>query len=252
MIKNLKYFLVSLLLLLTITPSKPWAFTDIEGQNILMHVDQTMFPESFRSFYVVENATPDGRKLAISLFSAQNKSGQSVVLIVDPPALRGRSAFWDGKIVWTHIPGEVEPRKNELQQSIVGGVFNNMDLLTGPFHHFHKAHIEKEDKDHHYLKLIPVTETLPYAYMDMKIDKSVMLPVELIQYAKEGQVFKRIHFEDVKVVTKNWQRPTKMKTFSEINPRYQSEWRLGTMDDKKIPPEAFTVEFLPNLGNVLK
>ncbi|MBF0420404.1 MAG: outer membrane lipoprotein-sorting protein [Magnetococcales bacterium] len=246
---------ISALLVLLLCFAKPHdaaAIIDIEGQNILMQLDQTMFPESCRMYFVVENTTPDLRKHTISLFLAQNKSGQSVVLIVDPPALRGRSAFWDGTVVWTHIPGELEPRKNSLNQSLVGGVFNNMDLMAGPFHRHHQAQIEKEDKDFQYLKLTPTIKGAPYTSMLMTVKKSIHLPTELIQYVQEDTVFKRIRFEEVKEVSKNNHRPTIMKTFSELNPLYKSEWRLGTQDEKEIPPEAFTVEFLPKLGEIIK
>ncbi len=228
------------------------AVVDIEGQNILRQVDQTMFPESFRNYFVIENTTPDRRKHSISLFSAQNKSGQSVVLIINPPSLRGRSAFWDGTTVWTHIPGELEPRKSELRQSIVGGVFNNMDLLPGPFHNHHQAQLEKEDKEFQYLKLTPTTRGVPYAFMVMKVWRNLHLPAELIQYATEYEIFKRIRLEEIKEVGKERHRPTLMKTFSEMNPLYQSEWRLGTQDEKDVPAEAFSVEFLPKLGQILK
>ncbi|HIJ82927.1 MAG: outer rane lipoprotein-sorting protein [Magnetococcales bacterium] len=246
--------LISLLFLIILAPwsHESWAVVDVEGQNILLKVDQTMFPESYRIYYVVENTTPDRRKSSISLFSAQNKSGQMVVLIVDPPQLRGRSALWDGSVVWTHMPGELEPRKSELRQSIVGGVFNNMDLLAGPFHLHHQAQAEREDKDFQYLKLTPTTKGVPYAFMTMKVDKKFHVPSELVQYARENEVFKRVRFEDVKGMARNRYRPALMQTFSEMNPLYRSEWRLGTQDEKEVPPEAFTVEFLSKLGHVLK
>lgn len=251
--KTASWISASLILLLCLAkPHNALAIIDIEGQNILMQLDQTMFPESCRMYYVIENTTPDHRKNTISLFAAQNKSGQSIVLVVDPPAMRGRSAFWDGTVVWTHVPGELEPRKNGLNQSIVGGVFNNMDLLAGPFHRHHQAQIEKEDKDFQYLKLIPTIQGAPYTSMSMKVNKNMHLPTELVQYIREEEVFKRIQFEEIKEVSKNNHRPTIMKTFSELNHLYQSEWRLGSQDEKEIPAEAFSVEFLPKLGEIIK
>ncbi|MBF0110571.1 MAG: outer membrane lipoprotein-sorting protein [Magnetococcales bacterium] len=228
------------------------AVVDVEGEKILLQVDETMFPPEYRNYFVIENTTPDRRKHSISLFSAQDKSGKSVVLIINPPSLRGRSAFWDGTTVWTHIPGELEPRKNELRQSIVGGVFNNMDLLPGPFHRYHQAQFEKEEKDFQYLKLTPTIPGVPYSHMIMKVNRHQQLPAELTQYVTEYEIFKRIRFDDVKEVTNHRRRPGLMKTFSELNPLYQSEWRLGTQDEQPVPPEAFSVDFLPKLGQVLK
>ncbi|MBF0132975.1 MAG: outer membrane lipoprotein-sorting protein [Magnetococcales bacterium] len=211
-----------------------------------------MFPETFVNYFTIENTTPDMKKDSISLFSAQNKIGQSVVLIVAPPSLLGRSAFWDGKDVWTHMPGELEARKSGLQQSLVGGVFNNMDLMIGPYHTHHHAQLEGEDKDFQYLKLIPKTDKIPYIFMKMKVNKNAKVVAELSQYVREDTVFKRIRFEDVKEVSHNSHRPTTMVTFSELNPLYRSTWRLGTQKEEQVTPEAFHVEFLPKLGQLLK
>lgn len=229
-----------------------WAYIDVEGEGLLSQVDQTMFPEAFVNYYTIENTFPNLKKDNISLFSAQNKMGQSVILIVDPPSLRGRSAFWDGKEVWTHMPGELEARKSGLQQSFVGGVFNNIDLMMRPYHTHHHAQLEGEDQDFQYLKLLPKTNELPYAFMKMKVNKHTKVIIEIAQYARENELFKRISFEDVKEVSRNSHRPTLMKTSSELNPLYRSEWRLGMQQEKQVPPEAFSVEFLPKLGQLLK
>ncbi|HAT50047.1 MAG: outer membrane lipoprotein-sorting protein [Nitrospirae bacterium] len=231
---------------------KSWAFVDAEGESILLQVDQTMFPEAFVNYFTIENTAPNMKKDSISLFSAQNKTGQSVILIVDPPALLGRSAFWDGKEIWIHTPGELEARKSGLQQSFVGGVFNNMDLMMGPYHTHHRAQLEGEDKDFQYLKLIPKTDGLPYIFMKMKINKHAQVVAELSQYVREDTLFKRIIFEDVKEVSRNSHRPTSMATSSELNPLYRSKWRLGVQKEEHVAPEAFSVEFLPKLGQLLK
>lgn len=224
----------------------------VEADDILRQVDQNFFRKSFQSFSVITNYSADGREHRLTVYVAKQADGKAVALVVSPESLRGRAALRLGDVVWTHIPGEIEPRKGGLAHSLVGGLFNNYDILGADYRIDHTVQLLAEDRTHFILELTPRAAGLPYHHAEMKVDKKLMLPDEIVQLTDGKLVLKKIQFTQNADFNKGWVRPAQMETSSEVNVRYRSVWHWGRLEERTFPGTFFTVEFLPSVGTILK
>ena len=164
----------------------------------------------------------------------------------------GRAVLRRGKKVWKHIPGELKPRKSHLRQSLPGGVFNNADFLTVNHLADYKPAILKKEGEKIWLELVARHTTMPYKKLHLLVDGRAFIPISVIQFGPEDVPIKTVYFSRIGTYAGKFVRPGEMNTVSGMNKRYASTIRLGWMKERSFPEEAFTPNFLPRLGTLLK
>ena len=75
------------------------------------------------------NIEPDGRKKEFVLYSVKKGRDKIVALFLDPASDKGRATLRLGDNMWLYIPNVGKPMRITSLQSVVGGVFNNADIL---------------------------------------------------------------------------------------------------------------------------
>jgi outer membrane lipoprotein-sorting protein len=93
-------------------------------------VDRKLNPESYEMYRKLINIEPDGRKKEFVLFSVKKGRDKMVALFLDPPSEKGRATLRLGDNMWLYIPNVGKPIRITSLQSVVGGVFNNSDILN--------------------------------------------------------------------------------------------------------------------------
>lgn len=223
----------------------------LDAEEILLQVDRALQPESRELFVQLTNQLPNGRTRQVSLYGIKGKGNKSAVVVIAPPELLGRAVLRSGDEVWMHIPGELAVRKSSLSHALVGGTFNNADLLLTDFSEDYTATLLEERADTYLLALSPRRGGMPYAKLVMQVDRNLLLPRSVQQYGANGVLVKTIIFEDV-LDLYGFPRPAVMKTESAMNKQYAATWRLGLIKSRTFPPEAFTKAFLPRVGTLYK
>ena len=101
----------------------------IDGTVLLKQVDRNLNPESYESYRKLINIEPDGRKKEYTLFTVKKGVDKVVSLFLAPASEKGRSTLRLGDNMWLYIPNVAKPIRITSIQSVVGGVFNNADIL---------------------------------------------------------------------------------------------------------------------------
>ncbi|MBF0614129.1 MAG: outer membrane lipoprotein-sorting protein [Magnetococcales bacterium] len=229
--------------------SAGWA---MDAGELLRSVDRKLHAASYESFNRVTFELPNGRQRHVTLYTAHASGRKGLLVVVSPEELRGRAVLKVGDEVWMHMPGELETRKTSLMLSVVGGVFNNADFLLGDFSDEYEATLVGEEASFWKLSLKPRFATAPYVRMELKVDKQSRVPLELIQFDPSGFALKTIHYRDPQSSDGTHLMPMVMETASGLNAGYRSTWRVGRAESREFPADAFTREFLPHAGRLLK
>ena len=223
----------------------------MDAETILWQVDRNLHPESFEMFFQIINQLPNGRKNMFAIYAAKAKDRKAAALILSPDHLKGRTVLRIEDEVWLHIPGEIELRRSSLNQSLVGGVFNNADVLLGDYGTDYKPTLLEENDTSFLLELTPRSKGLPYAKMLLSVDRNLLLPQTLTQYSSAGKLIKTIAFEQISAIF-GAPRPEVMRSSSELNRRYSATLQLGSIKPREFPENTFTTDLIPKLGILLK
>ncbi|MBF0271023.1 MAG: outer membrane lipoprotein-sorting protein [Magnetococcales bacterium] len=224
----------------------------MNAEEILRAVDRKMHSPSYETFNRITFNLPNTRQRTVTLYCAQASGRRALAMVVSPDELRGRAVLRVGDEVWLHMPGELETRKTNLMLSMVGGVFNNADFLIGNFSEEYLPTLAKEEESVWTLSLKPRFESSPYARLELKVDKKSLMPLELSQFDAGGFALKTIQYREAQESDGDHLLPMLMETASGMNQAYRSSWRVGRAESREFPANAFTREFLPHAGRLMK
>ncbi|MEO5378126.1 MAG: outer membrane lipoprotein-sorting protein [Magnetococcus sp. DMHC-6] len=223
----------------------------IAGDQILQRVDRNLFPESAQMIYQLVNRKPNGKEETIILYIARSDRHEMVLLGVAPDYLKGRSALRVANEMWIHMPGEIDLRQMSLQEYWFGGTFNNGDILQGDYHLDFSADLTRESDQEYLLKLTSKKSQAPFQRGEMRVDKALLLPIELTYYDFGDKIAKQIKFKEIRPFGQGVTRPAILESASILNPGYVSLLKLGQIQARSFPKEAFSLQFLSNVGSIL-
>jgi hypothetical protein len=101
----------------------------LDGEELLRIVDRNLQPESYEMYRKLINIEPDGKRKEFVLYTIKKGQEKMVALFLDPPSEKGRSSLRLGDNMWLYIPNIGKPIRITSLQSVIGGVFNNSDIL---------------------------------------------------------------------------------------------------------------------------
>ena len=101
----------------------------IDGTQLLKQIDRNLNPESYELYRKLLNIEPDGRKKEYVLFTAKKGRDKVAALFLSPASEKGRSTLRLGDNMWLYIPNVGKPVRITSLQSVVGGIFNNSDIM---------------------------------------------------------------------------------------------------------------------------
>ncbi|MEN8155157.1 MAG: outer membrane lipoprotein-sorting protein, partial [Acidobacteriota bacterium] len=102
---------------------------ETEGDKLLLKIDRNLNPESYESYKKLINIEPNGRKKEFVLFTVKKGKDKVAALFISPASEKGRSTLRMEENMWLYIPNIGKPVRITSLQSVVGGVFNNADIL---------------------------------------------------------------------------------------------------------------------------
>ncbi|MDP3761436.1 MAG: outer membrane lipoprotein-sorting protein [Ramlibacter sp.] len=217
----------------------------IDGTQLLQKVDRNLEPEAYEMYRKLINIEPDGSRKEFVLYSVKKGKDKLLALFLDPPSERDRATLRLGENMWLYIPNVGKPVRIASLQSVIGGIFNNADILRLDYASEYDVDKMTEDKDIYVLSLKAKTANVAYDRLKMSVDKKTVLPTSIECYAASGMLIKTLTYKDVKDFGKGIKRPATLETDSPLHKGYKSVMIYGQIRARSMPDEVFTLEYLP-------
>ena len=226
------------------------------GNRILMKLDRNLNPQSYESYRKLINIEPDGRKREYVLFTVKKGADKVAALFLSPASEKGRSTLRLDENMWLYIPNVGKPVRITSLQSVVGGVFNNSDILRLDYaaEYFVEKIEEPNDKeqlsDKYILHLKAKTKNVAYDKLKMWVDKEKVLPTKIECLTEASMLIKTIHYKETKDFGDKIVRPSVIETDSPLYKGYKSVMIFAKIKKRTFEDEVFTLTFMPNLESL--
>ncbi len=242
MMKRL-YLLLSLLLVAVGVPAE-------DGNTLLAEIDRRLQPESYEMYRKLINIEPDGDRKEFVLYTVKKGKDNVVALFLDPPSEKGRSSLRQGDNMWLYIPNVGKPLRITSLQSVVGGVFNNSDLLRLDYSAEYDAESIAEEGGQFLLELNAKTRNVAYDHLKMWVDRETRVPTKVEAYAASGLLIKTLRYSKIKDFGNGIERPAMLETDSPLHEGYKSVMLFDGIRERDFSDEVFTLNYMSQVGEL--
>jgi hypothetical protein len=222
----------------------------LDGTALLKKMDRNLNPESFESYRKLINIEPDGRKKEFTLFTVKKGIDKVASLFLAPASEKGRSTLRLGDNMWFYIPNVGKPIRITSLQSVVGGVFNNADILQLDYAAEYDVEKTEEKGGEYLLYLKAKTKTVAYDRLKIWADKEKVLPTKIECLTEAKMLIKTLYFKDLKDFGGGIVRPAVIETDSPLYKGYKSVLIYAKVKQRTFKDEVFTLTFMPNLESL--
>lgn len=231
-----------------------WCFAaplnGINGNELLARVDRNLNPESYESYRKLINIEPDGREKEFVLFTVKKGKDRIAALFISPASEEGRSTLRLDENMWLYMPAVGRPVRITSLQSVVGGIFNNADILRLDYTEEYDVEEVEDLGDELLLHLKAKSSGVAYDRLRMRADKEKYLPTKIECLTEASMLIKTIHFKQVKDFGGGIVRPSVIETDSPLHEGYKSVMMFAELKPREFEDEVFTLNFLPNLESL--
>ena len=193
----------------------------VDGAALLKQVDRNLSPDSYESYRKLINVEPDGKKKEFTLFTVKKGLDKVASLFIAPASEKGRSTLRLGENMWLYIPNVGKPIRITSLQSVVGGVFNNADILQLDYAAEYDVEKVEETGGEYLLFLKAKTKTVAYDRLKIWADKKNVLPTKIECLTEANMLIKTLYFKDVKDFGGGIKRPAVIETDSPLFKGYK-------------------------------
>ncbi|MEI7639111.1 MAG: outer membrane lipoprotein-sorting protein [Syntrophus sp. (in: bacteria)] len=222
----------------------------VDGRKLLEQVDRNLNPESYEAYRKLINIEPDGKKKEFTMYSAKKGQDKIAVLFLAPASDKGRSTLRLGENMWLNIPNIGKPIRITSLQSVVGGVFNNADIMNLDYSAEYDVESVSEAAGNYLLLLKAKTKTVAYDRLKMWVDKGKKLPMKIECLTEASMLIKTLYFKDHKDFGGGIVRPAVIETDSPLYKGYKSVMIYAKIKKRSFKDEVFTLTYMPNLESL--
>ncbi|MEN8302895.1 MAG: outer membrane lipoprotein-sorting protein [Campylobacterota bacterium] len=222
----------------------------LNAANILEEIDRKLTPVSAQMYKKLVNIEPDGSKKEFLLFQAKKDKDKMVSLFLEPDSEKGRATLRLGDNMWLYIPNVGRPLRITSMQSVVGGVFNNADIMRLDFSTEYSVVKEDDKGEFLLLELQAKNETVSYDKLLMQVDKKTLSPIQIECYTSTQMLIKTLHYKKPKDFGDGIVRPSIVETNSPMYKGYKSIMIYGKITPKEFADEAFTLDSLKKASDL--
>ena len=219
-----------------------------DANRLLREVDDNLMPESYEANRKLINEEPNGSKKEFTFYTVKKGKDKIAMLYLLPASEKGRATLRLGENMWLYVPSANRPIRITSLQSVVGGVFNNADIMQLEYStEYDATYSEGTDKEY-LLDLKAKNKTVAYDKLKMWImkDKKILRKVEA--YSASGMLIKTLEFKDDKDFGGGLMRPSVIETYSPLYKGYRSLMIYQTIKKRQFPDEVFTLSYMNRLG----
>lgn len=224
----------------------------VGGDSILEKVDRNLNPESYEAYRKLINIEPNGRQKEFVLYTVKKGADKVAALFLAPASEKGRSTLRLGDNMWLYIPNVAKPIRITSLQSVVGGVFNNADILRLDYAVEYTVERSEESGGDDILHCKARTKAVAYDRLKIQVEKKRLLPVRIDCLTEAGMLIKTLFFKEVKDFGGGIIRPSVIETESPLYEGYKSVMIFADIKAREFEDEVFTLTFLPGLDSIRK
>lgn len=221
-----------------------------DDMELLRQVDRNLNPESYESYRKLINIEPSGRKKEYILFTAKKGKDRVAALFISPASEKGRSTLRLEDNMWLYIPNVGKPVRITSLQSVVGGVFNNSDILRLDYAEEYDVTMVEDLGNEYLLHLKAKTNSVAYDQLRMWADKGKKLPNKIECLTATSMLIKTIYFKQIKDFGGGVVRPSVIETDSPLHKGYKSVMIFAGVKKRDFKDEVFTLNFMPRLDSL--
>ena len=222
----------------------------IDGTALLKQLDRNLSPETYESYRKLINIEPDGKKKEFTLFTVKKGLDKMASLFIAPASEKGRSTLRLGDNMWLYIPNVGKPVRITSLQSVVGGVFNNSDILQLDYTAEYNVEKIEETGGEYLLSLRAKTKSVAYDQLRIRADKKNVLPTKIECLTEANMLIKTLYFKEVKDFGGGIKRPSVTETDSPLYKGYKSVMIFAGVKKRDFKDEVFTLTFMPNIESL--
>jgi len=222
----------------------------LDGNEILKKVDTNLQPESFESYRKLINIEPSGAKREFLLYTLKKGHDKIVSLFLSPASEKGRATLRLGDNMWLYIPSVGKPVRITNLQSVIGGVFNNADIMRLDYNVEYNVKNAEQKPNEYILDLKAKSATVAYDQVKMWVDKKNLVPSKIECYAATGLLIKTLYLKENKPFDDGAVRPSVFETDSPLYKGYQSIMVYAKVKKRVVSDEVFTLEFLAKVETI--
>ncbi len=231
-----------LMLCLLFTAGPSWG---LDGNKILAQVDRNLAPDSYEMYRKLINQEPDGSRKEFVLYTAKKGRESMLALFLAPPTELGRTTLRLGDNMWLYIPEVGKPLRITSLQSVVGGIFNNSDLMRLEFSTEYEVQEAVEQQDEYILELKARSDAVAYDRLKMRVDRARLLPTVIEAYAASGLLVKTLRYSKIKDYGDGLVRPSVLETDSPLYKGYKAVMLFAKIKPREFPDEVFSLNYMP-------
>jgi outer membrane lipoprotein-sorting protein len=222
----------------------------VDGDQILNQVDRNLAPESYEMYRKLINIEPDGKRKEFVLFTVKKGNDKIAGVFISPASEKGRSTLRLGENMWLYIPNVGKPIRITSLQSVIGGIFNNSDIMRLDYAaEYDVTRVEDQGKE--YLLLLKAkTKTVAYDQLKMWVDKEKVQPTKIECLTEASMLIKTLYFKDIKEFEGGIVRPATVETDSPLYKGYRSIMLFANVKKREFADEVFTLTYMPNLESL--
>ncbi len=225
-------------------------YSSLLAENILEVIDRNLTPVSAQMYKKLINIEPDGSKKEFLIFQAKKDRDKMVSLFLEPDSEKGRATLRLGDNMWLYIPNVGRPLRITSMQSVVGGVFNNADIMRLDFTTEYDVEKQTKTDTGFTLELRAKNDTVSYDRLVMQVEGTKMTPTSIECYTSTGMLIKTLYYKKLKDFGDKIVRPAVVETVSPMYKGYKSIMIYGKITPKSFADEAFTLDNLANASDL--
>jgi outer membrane lipoprotein-sorting protein len=237
-----------LIILITGVP----AYSAIDGTQLLKQIDRNLNPESYEMYRKIINIEPNGRKMDYTFFSIKKGLDKVAGIFLAPASEKGRSTLRLGDNMWLYIPNVGKPIRITSLQSVIGGIFNNADILSLDYSAEYDVEKIEETGNEYLLYLKAKTKTVAYDRLKLWADKNKKLPTKIECLTEASMLIKTLYFKDIKDFGGGIVRPSAIETDSPLYKGYKSVMLFANIKQRNFKDEVFTLTYMPKMDSLRK
>ena len=243
----MKKILICLVALLIAAPAYA-----IDGTQLLKQIDRNLNPESYEMYRKLINVEPSGRKMEYTFYSVKKGLDKIAGLFLAPASDKGRSTLRLGDNMWLYIPNVGKPIRITSLQSVIGGIFNNADILSLDYSAEYDVQKVEEPENEYLLYLKAKTKTVAYDRLKMWVDKDKKLPTKIECLTEASMLIKTLYFKNIKNFEGGIVRPSVLETDSPLYKGYKSVMLFASIKQRNFKDEVFTLTYMPKMDSLRK
>jgi outer membrane lipoprotein-sorting protein len=219
----------------------------LDGGEVLQQVDRNLAPSSYEMYRKLVNLEPDGTRKEFVLYTVKKGRERMVALFLEPASDEGRTTLRHGENMWLYIPDVGKPIRITSLQSVVGGIFNNSDLMRLEYSVEYDVESIEEEQGTYLLSLKAKTDSVAYDRLKMRVDRETILPTTIEAYAASGLLIKTLRYKEIKDYGNGIVRPSVLETDSPLYKGYKAVMLFGKVEPREFSDKVFTLNFMPRV-----